>query len=73
VISNFTIGGIGVAEEDWYLDDDFSYSFYLSANGFWRITQGARLGGELSWGQRVNTDGQAGDALRFSFAAYFDF
>jgi hypothetical protein len=73
VISNFTIGGIGISEEDWYSDNDFSYSFYLSANGFWRVTQGARLGGELSWGQRVNKDGQAGDALRFSFAAYFDF
>jgi hypothetical protein len=24
-------------------------------------------------GQRINKDGQAGDALRFSFAAYFDF
>ena len=73
VISNFTIGGIGVAQEDWYSDDDFNYSFYLSANGFWRITTGARLGGELSWGKRVNKGGESGDALRLSFAAYFDF
>jgi hypothetical protein len=73
VISNFTIGGIGVADQDWYADDDFAYSFYLSGNAFWRVTTGARLGGELSWGQRVNKDGQSGNALRFSFAAYFDF
>jgi hypothetical protein len=73
VISNFTVGGIGIAQEDWYADDFFNYSFYFSANAFWRITTGARLGGELSWGRRVNNDAQAGDALRFSFAAYFDF
>ena len=73
VISNFTIGGIVIADQDWYAGDFFNYSFYFAANGFWRVTTGARLGGELSWGQRVNKDGQAGDALRFSFAAYFDF
>jgi hypothetical protein len=73
VISNFTIGGIGVTDRDWYGDEAFDYSFYFSANGFWRVTTGARLGGELSWGQRVNKGGQSGNALRFSFAAYFDF
>jgi hypothetical protein len=73
VISNFTIGGIGITDQDWYADDAFNYSFYFSANGFWRVTTGARLGGELSWGQRVNKGGQSGDAFRFSFAAYFDF
>ena len=73
VISNFTVGGLGVVNEEWEADDVFNYSYYVSANGFWRVTQGARLGGELSWGQRINKDGQAGDALRFSFAAYFDF
>ena len=73
VISNFTIGGIGISEEDWYSDDDFSYSFYLSANGFWRITQGARLGGELSWGQRVKGHAARDQAAIDLFAAYFDF
>ena len=73
VISNFTVGGIGVVNEEWEADDVFNYSYYVSANGFWRVTQGARLGSELSWGQRINKDGQAGDAFRFSFAAYFDF
>lgn len=73
VISNFTVGAIGVLPQDWYADDSFNYSYYLSANGFWRITTGARLGGELSWGQRVNKDGESGDAFRFSFAAYWDF
>jgi hypothetical protein len=73
VISNVTFGALGVANEDFEPDDAFNYSFYFSANGFWRVTTGARLGGELSWGQRVNKDGQSGDAVRFSFAAYFDF
>jgi hypothetical protein len=73
VISNFTVGGIGIAQEDWYADDFFNYSFYFAANGFWQITTGARFGGELSWGQRNNKDGTNGNALRFSFAAYFDF
>jgi hypothetical protein len=73
VISNFTVGGIGVVPEDWYTDDVFNYSFYFAANGFWRVTAGARLGGELSWGRRVNKDGQSGGAFRYSFAAYFDF
>jgi hypothetical protein len=73
VISNFTVGGIGVVNEEWEPDDFFNYSYYFSANGFWRITAGARLGAEVSWGQRVNKDGQSGNALRFSFASYFDF
>ena len=73
VISNFTLGAIGVANEEWQLDSAFNYSYYLSANGFWRVTTGARLGGELSWGQRVNKGRESGSAMRFSFAAYFDF
>ncbi|MCL7958735.1 MAG: DcaP family trimeric outer membrane transporter [marine benthic group bacterium] len=73
VISNFTVGGIGIAQEDWYADDFFNYSFYFATNAFWQITTGARFGGELSWGQRNNKDGTRGNALRFSFAAYFDF
>jgi hypothetical protein len=73
VMSNFTVGGIGVVNDEWQAGDVFNYSFYFSANGFWRVTTGARLGGEVSWGRRVNKDGQAGDAFRFSFAAYFDF
>jgi hypothetical protein len=73
VISNFTVGALGVANEDFEADDAFNYSFYFSANGFWQITTGARFGGELSWGQRVNKDGEHGSAFRFSFAAYFDF
>lgn len=73
VISNFTVGALGVANEDFEPDDAFSYSFYFSANGFWQITTGARFGGELSWGQRNNKDGKRGNAFRFSFAAYFDF
>ncbi len=73
VISNFTIGALGVGNEDFEPEDAFKYSFYFSANAFWHITVGARLGGELSWGQRVNKGGESGDATRLSFAAYFDF
>jgi len=73
VMSNFTAGAMGIANEEWQAGEVFNYSFYFSGNAFWRITTGARLGGELSWGQRVNKDGQSGNALRFSFAAYFDF
>jgi hypothetical protein len=73
VVSNFTVGAMGVTNQDFQLPDAFNYSFYFSGNAFWRITTGARLGAELSWGQRVNKNGEAGEALRFSFAAYFDF
>jgi hypothetical protein len=73
VVSNLTGGAIWVRNRDFEPDDAFDYSYYLSANSFWRITEGTRLGGELSWGRRVNVDGQSGDAVRFSFAAYLDF
>ena len=73
VISNFTVGTIGVANQELEADDAFRYSVYVSANGFWQITAGARFGAEFSWGRRVNKDGQAGNATRLSFASYFDF
>jgi hypothetical protein len=73
LVSNVTAGGIWVRNEDFEPPEAFSYSFYASGNGFWRVTEGTRVGTEVSWGRRVNKDGQFGNAIRFSFAAYLDF
>jgi hypothetical protein len=73
LISNFTVGAMGILNEDFESDDAFRNSFYFSGNGFWRITEGTRVGSEISWGARYNKDGQSGSAIRFSFAAYLDF
>ena len=73
LVSNFTAGAMGVINEDFESDDAFRNSVYFSGNGFWRITEGTRVGSEVSWGRRYNKDGQSGSAVRFSFAAYLDF
>lgn len=73
VVSNLTFGALEVRNEDFEPDNAFDYSYYFSGNGFWRVTEGTRVGAEVSWGQRHNRDGQSGSAIRFSFAAYLDF
>jgi hypothetical protein len=71
--TNVTGGILGVQNRGFQSDDAYRSSQYLSANAFWRFTEGGRVGVEGSWGRRVNKDGESGTATRLSFAAYFDF
>ncbi|MCL7979663.1 MAG: DcaP family trimeric outer membrane transporter [marine benthic group bacterium] len=73
VETNLTGGILGVANKSFQPDDSYRSSQYMSANIFWRFTEGGRAGVEWSWGLRQNKDGQSGQATRLSFAAYFDF
>lgn len=54
-------------------DDGFRNSHYVSANLFWDVSAGTRVGVEYSWGRRENKDGAYGVANRFSFVAQYDF
>jgi hypothetical protein len=73
VETNVTGGILGVVNKSFQLPEDYSSSQYVSANIFWRFTEGGRAGVEWSWGLRRNKNGQSGQATRLSFAAYFDF
>jgi len=71
--TNLTGGILGVQNRPFQSDDSYRASQYLSANLFWRFTDGGRVGVEGSWGRRQNKNGESGTATRLSFAAYFDF
>jgi hypothetical protein len=71
--TNVTGGVLGVQNRTFQPGDAYRASQYVSANVFWRFTDGGRCGVEASWGRRENRDGESGTASRISFAAYFDF
>ena len=71
--SYLTAGMINVEDKEFAPPDAFDHSGYASVNLFWEPAAGVRLGGEFSFGQRTNKDGQKGRASRLSFIGYFDF
>ena len=73
VFSYFTPGFTYMPVEDYQPDDTFKFSGYFSGNIFWNIIPGIRVGGEYSFGSRINKDKQRGEANRFSFIVYYDF
>ena len=73
LLSYFTVGWISLGNIEDRPDDAFKQSMYVSANLFWDPAPGLRVGGEYSWGQRVNKDGQKGTANRISAVLRYDF
>ena len=71
--SYLTAGLINVEDKESAPPEAFDRSVYASANLFWQPASGLRIGAELALGQRVNKNGQKGDATRLSFIGYFDF
>jgi len=69
----FTVGLTNVLNKDFQPDNAFNNSQYLSANLFWDVTAGTRLGLEYAFGRRVNKNNDNGTANRFSFIVYYDF
>jgi hypothetical protein len=73
LLSYLTVGWISLGNIEDRPDDAFKQSAYVSANLFWDPSAGLRMGGEYSWGQRVNKDGQKGTANRISAVLRYDF
>jgi hypothetical protein len=73
LLSYLTVGFIRIRNIDFFPDDAFSLSEYVSGNFFWEPLRGMRAGLEYSWGRRVNKNGDYGDANRLSFIVRYDF
>ena len=73
LLSYLTAGFIRITNIDILPDDAFKASQYISANLFWDIAPGLRLGVEYAWGRRENKNGDDGIANRLSFIVRYDF
>ncbi|TRX72124.1 DcaP family trimeric outer membrane transporter [Carboxylicivirga sp. M1479] len=73
IFSYFTPGLTYMPPYSYQPDDTFVFSGYFSGNVFWNVNPGIRVGGEYSFGSRINKDDQKGIANRISFIVYYDF
>jgi hypothetical protein len=73
LLTYITAGFIRITNIDILPDDAFRSSQYISANCFWDVASGSRLGVEYSWGRRENKNGDDGTANRVSFILRYDF
>ncbi|MBK3517960.1 DcaP family trimeric outer membrane transporter [Carboxylicivirga marina] len=73
IFSYFTPGLTYMPVPYYQPDDTFKFSSYFSGNIFWNVIPGVRVGGEYSYGSRINKDNQRGIANRLSFIFYYDF
>lgn len=71
--SYFTAGVTNIINKSFQPPDFFNYSIYFSGNLFWITKFGTRAGVEYTFGNRVNKNGESGNANRISFIFYYDF
>ena len=71
--SYFTAGISNIINKNYQPDDFYNYSGYFSGNLFWNTKYGTRAGVEYAFGNRVNKNGESGNANRISFIFYYDF
>ncbi|TDQ19285.1 hypothetical protein DFQ04_1106 [Algoriphagus boseongensis] len=73
IYSNFTAGWLHL--QTYGFTEDFAYKkgYSFRVNTFWDLTEGAKIGGEAIWGNRVDNDRQKGNALRLNILFYYDF
>jgi len=73
LLTYITGGFVWIRNIDFFPDNAFSSSLYISADTFWDVTAGTRIGVEYSWGRRENKSGESGNANRVSFLLQYDF
>ena len=73
VYSNFTYGTTVLQTEELQNGEIYNRGHSLRMNTFWNITDGAKAGGEIIWGNRVNLNNSRGDTFRFNLLFYYDF
>ena len=71
--SHFSVGYAQLYNKDFQPDDSYRNSLSLSIDTFWNLTEGARLGLEIMYGQRWDKGGDTGQATRISTLFYYDF
>ena len=71
--TSLTFGWLETETYSFVAPDRFRRGQSLRANTFWQVVEGARIGGELIWGNRVDIDGQEGDTFRLNLLFYYDF
>lgn len=73
LFSSLSYGMAGIEEHSFLSDDMFRRGSSIRLNTFWDLVEGAKLGGELVWGQRVDKGGLEGEAFRMNLLVYYDF
>ena len=71
--SNFTYGWVQIEKYNFTQDNTYHKGHTVRANTFWDITDGAKIGVEAIWGNRVDKNNQKGNAVRINLLAYYDF
>jgi hypothetical protein len=73
VSSYFSFGIATISNRSFQTDTDYDFSYDFSANGFWSVIEGLKVGLEVLYGQRFNIDGERGQASRIWALFYYDF
>jgi hypothetical protein len=71
--SSLSCGLVQVEKLSFTPDDEFYRGFTIRLNTLWDFVEGAKLGGEVIWGDREDRDGTRGDAFRLNLLSYYDF
>ncbi|MCX2743883.1 DcaP family trimeric outer membrane transporter [Mangrovivirga sp. M17] len=72
-LTSFTYGILqlerfAINPDEWYFRGQT-----IRSNTFWDVSDGAKIGGEIIWGQRTNKNFVKGDAIRVNVLVYYDF
>jgi hypothetical protein len=73
IFTNIILAAVNIESLSYAPADSYNWGYTIRANTFWNIVEGMRLGSEVVWGQRMDKNGQTGDALRFNALFYYDF
>jgi hypothetical protein len=73
VSSYFSFGIATINNRSFQTGTDYNFSYNFSANGFWSIVEGLKVGMEVLYGERFNIDGSRGKASRIWVLFYYDF
>ena len=73
IFSNFTYGLVHLENFSFTEENAFREGYTLRADTFWNITEGAKLGGEIIWGKRIDKNNSDGNAFRMNLLFYYDF
>ena len=73
ISTHFSIGSANQVNKSFQPNGAFKNSMSISADTFWRVIEGARIGLEYVYGQRWDKDGSTGAASRVWALFYYDF
>lgn len=69
----FSFGIAALDNRDFQVGSDYNFSYDFSANAFWNVVEGLKVGLEVLYGQRFDVDNNSGDASRIWALFYYDF